>query len=42
MLGMDQQEENIFGQVNKKDNRTAISFGFMYTLPMLINFQTEV
>src|SRR5574343_1759978 len=41
-MGMDEQEENLFGQVNKKDNRTAVSLGFMYTLPMLVNFQAEV
>ncbi len=36
-------EKNLFGQVNKKkDSRSAISLGFMYTLPMLVNFQTEV
>jgi len=28
--------------VNTKDNRTAVSLGFMYTLPMLVNFQAEV
>ena len=41
-MGIDEQEENLFGQVNKKDNRTAVSLGFMYTLPMLVNFQAEV
>ena len=41
-MGIDEQEENLFGQVNKKDNRTAVSLGFMYTLPMLVNVQTEV
>jgi len=40
-MGIDEQEENIFGQTNKKDNRRAVSLGFMYTLPMLINFQAE-
>lgn len=40
-MGMDEHEENIFGQVNKKDNRNAMSFGFVYTLPMLLNFQAE-
>jgi FtsP/CotA-like multicopper oxidase with cupredoxin domain len=41
-MGIDEQETNLFGQTNKKDNRTAVSLGFMYTLPMLINFQAEV
>ena len=41
-MGKDEHEENLFGQVNKKDNRSAFSVGFMYTLPMLINFQAEV
>ena len=35
-------EENIFGQKSTKDKRIQASLGFMYTLPMLINFQTEV
>ena len=39
---IDEQEKNIFGQTNKKDNRTAVSLGFNYTLPMLIVFQAEV
>lgn len=41
-MGMDEHEKNLFGQVNKKDNRSAVSLGFMYTLPMLVNFQAEV
>ncbi|MFD2555821.1 multicopper oxidase domain-containing protein [Sphingobacterium tabacisoli] len=41
-MGKDNHEKNMFGQVNKKDNRTAVSLGFMYTLPLLINFQAEV
>jgi CopA family copper-resistance protein len=41
-MGEDEHEKNIFGQVNKKDVRRAVSAGFMYTLPMLINFQAEV
>ena len=36
------REKNLFGQVNTKDNRSAVSLGFMYTLPMLVNFQAEV
>ena len=35
-------EKNMFGQKNTKDNRKQLSLGFVYTLPMLINFQTEV
>ena len=41
-MGMDEHEKNLFGQVNKKDNRAAVSLGVMYTLPMLVNVQAEV
>ncbi|MGE0638325.1 MAG: multicopper oxidase domain-containing protein [Bacteroidia bacterium] len=41
-LGMDEREKNIFGQSNTKDNRTAASIGFEYTLPLLIKLETEV
>lgn len=41
-MGMDAYEENLFGQVNKKDSRAAVSLGVMYTLPMLVNVQAEV
>lgn len=41
-MGMDEHEKNLFGQVNKKDNRAAVSIGLMYTLPMLVNVQAEV
>lgn len=41
-MGMNEQEKNLFGQVNKKDNRAAVSLGVMYTLPMLINAQAEI
>lgn len=41
-MGIDEHEKNLFGQANKKDNRAAVSFGVMYTLPMLINIQAEV
>ena len=41
-MGMDEQEINLFGQTNKKDLRSALSLGFMYTLPMLVNFQAEM
>lgn len=41
-MGIDEQEENLFGQKNTKDNRAVLSVGVNYTLPMLIRFQTEV
>ncbi|WP_436410302.1 multicopper oxidase family protein [Parapedobacter flavus] len=41
-MGMDEHETNLFGQKNEKDNRAAVSLGFMYTLPMLVNVQAEV
>jgi CopA family copper-resistance protein len=41
-LGIDQQEKNLFGQTNSKDNRTQLSIGLEYTLPMLVKFQTEI
>jgi FtsP/CotA-like multicopper oxidase with cupredoxin domain len=41
-MGIDEQEKNIFGQVNSKDNRALVSVGVNYTLPMLVRFQAEV
>ncbi|TCC93819.1 copper oxidase [Pedobacter frigiditerrae] len=41
-MGMDEQERNIFGQTNTKDNRTVVSIGAEYTLPMLVKAQAEV
>ena len=41
-MGIDEQESNLFGQTNSKDNRHLFSAGFNYTLPMLVIFQTEV
>ncbi|MBC7934234.1 MAG: multicopper oxidase domain-containing protein [Rhizobacter sp.] len=41
-MGIDEQEKNLFGQTNTKDNRAVVSVGVNYTLPMLIRFQTEV
>ncbi|NCI48458.1 multicopper oxidase domain-containing protein [Sediminibacterium roseum] len=41
-MGIDEHEKNLFGQTNNKDNRSAVSLGVMYTLPMLVNFQAEV
>ncbi|MBX9448220.1 MAG: multicopper oxidase domain-containing protein [Taibaiella sp.] len=40
--GMDEHEQNLFGQINKKDNRAAVSLGVMYTLPMLVDVQAEI
>ncbi len=40
-LGIDEREENIFGQTNTKDNRTQVSLGVNYTLPMLLIAQAE-
>lgn len=41
-MGKDEHDKNIFGQVNKKDTRRAVSLGIIYTLPMLIDFQAEI
>lgn len=41
-MGIDQREKNLFGQVNKKDTRRAVSVGLRYTLPMLVNAQAEL
>ncbi|MGO3109617.1 multicopper oxidase domain-containing protein [Sphingobacterium sp. JB170] len=41
-MGVDEHEKNLFGQSNKKDSRNAVSLGFVYTLPMLVNFQAEI
>ena len=41
-MGIDEHEKNLFGQVNEKDERRAISLGVVYKLPMLVNFQAEV
>ncbi len=41
-MGIDEQEKNIFNQGNEKDSRRAFSLGFIYTLPLLVNFQAEV
>ncbi|MBL7841946.1 MAG: multicopper oxidase domain-containing protein [Cyclobacteriaceae bacterium] len=40
--GIDSHEENLFGQTNSKDDRAQFTLGFAYTLPMLVEFQTEV
>ncbi len=41
-MGKDEHDKNLFGQLNKKDNRSAVSVGLLYTLPMLVNIQAEV
>jgi CopA family copper-resistance protein len=41
-MGMDEQEQNLFGQTNTKDNRSVFSAGMEYTLPMLVKAQVEV
>ncbi len=41
-MGINEQEENLFGQANTKDQRAVLSVGVNYTLPMLILFQSEV
>lgn len=41
-MGHAEVEKNLFGQKSTKDNRIAVSLGFVVTLPMLVNFQVEV
>ena len=41
-LGIDNQERNIFGQSNTKDQRAVFSVGVNYILPMLVTAQAEV
>ncbi len=41
-FAMDEIEKNIFGQTNTKNNRSLLSLGFNYTLPMLVRLQSEV
>jgi CopA family copper-resistance protein len=41
-MGMDMQEQNLFGQSNTKDKRSVFSVGVEYTLPMLIKAQVEM
>jgi CopA family copper-resistance protein len=41
-MGIDEHETNLFGQTNKKDSRKAVSLGLVWTLPMLVNFQSEI
>lgn len=41
-LGTGEKDRNILRQTNTKDNRTFLSVGINYTLPMLITAQTEI
>jgi hypothetical protein len=41
-IKMGEVERNLFGQTNTKDNRTQISVGVNYIMPMLVKFQTEI
>tara|TARA_R110002124_G_scaffold285886_1_gene465170 strand:+ start:300 stop:2573 length:2274 start_codon:yes stop_codon:yes gene_type:complete len=41
-FGIDEVEKNIFGQSNTKDNRSVVSLGVNYTLPLLVIAQAEV
>ena len=41
-LGIDDQEKNLFGQSNTKDQRSVFSVGVNYILPMLVTAQAEV
>lgn len=41
-MGIDEEERNLFGQTNSKDNRSMLTVGVDYTLPMLVIFQSEL
>lgn len=41
-MGIDEEEKNLFGQINTKDYRKQFSLGVAYTLPMLVLLQTEI
>ena len=41
-FGSHEIEKNMFGQKNTKNKRAKLSAGFVYTLPMLVDFQAEV
>ncbi|MDN3677675.1 multicopper oxidase domain-containing protein [Flavobacterium paronense] len=41
-MGIDEEESNLFGQSNSKDNRSTLTVGVDYTLPMLVIFQSEL
>jgi FtsP/CotA-like multicopper oxidase with cupredoxin domain len=38
----EEAEKNLFGQVNTKDQRAAICFGFQYILPMLVRADARI
>ena len=41
-FGIDEQETNLFGQSNSKDQRSLFTVGVNYTLPLLIIGQAEI
>ena len=41
-IGIDEHEQNLFGQTDTKDNRAVFSAGVNYTLPLLIIAQAEI
>lgn len=41
-MGHGEVEKNLFGQKNSKDNRSLFSAGFIYTLPWMVQLQSEV
>jgi FtsP/CotA-like multicopper oxidase with cupredoxin domain len=41
-MGIDEHEQNLFGQTDTKDNRSVFSAGVNYTLPLLIIAQAEI
>jgi len=41
-MNLGEEEKNLFGQSNTKDNRSVVSLGIEYVLPMLVKLQTEV
>ena len=41
-FGLNEIEKNVFGQSNTKDNRSVLSLGVNYTLPLLVIAQAEV
>jgi FtsP/CotA-like multicopper oxidase with cupredoxin domain len=41
-MGIDEHEQNLFGQKDTKDNRAVFSAGVNYTLPLLIIAQAEI
>lgn len=41
-MGHNEVEKNMFGQKNTKDDRALFSAGFVYTLPWMVQLQSEV